>query len=60
MQKDALYKLSGFAAIMGGGLDILRVFPILTDPITREWLYAAIDVLLVFGLILWFVEKAVR
>lgn len=60
MQKDALYKLSGLAAILGGGLDILRVFPILTDPITREWLYAAIDVLLVFGLIGIYLIRAER
>lgn len=60
MQKDGLYKLSGFAAIMGGGLDILRVFPILTDPITREWLYAAIDILLVFGLIGIYLIRAER
>lgn len=51
MQKDALFKLSGLAAILGGMLDIFRVFPILTDPIAREWLYTAIDILLVFGLI---------
>lgn len=51
MKQDALYKLAGFAAIAGGLIDIIRVFPVLTDPITREWLYTVIDILLVFGLI---------
>jgi len=60
MQKDALFKLSGLAAIMGGALDIFRVLPILTDPIAREWLYTAIDILLVFGLIGIYLLRAER
>lgn len=58
MKQDALYKLAGFAAIAGGLIDIIRVFPVLTDPITREWLYTVIDILLVFGLIGIYLARA--
>lgn len=61
MQKDALFKLAGAAAILGGGLRIISAFPVLDgDPIAREWLYAGIDVLLVFGLIGIYLARAER
>lgn len=58
--KDALFKLAGAAAVAGGLLDIFRVFPVLTDPISREWLYTTIDILLVFGLIGIYLVRAER
>lgn len=58
MQPDALYKLSGLAAILGGALRIFSALPLLSDPITLQWLYAAIDVLLVFGLIGIYLSRA--
>lgn len=51
MNTDALYRFSGMAAICGGALRILTAFPFTQDPILLEWLYTAIDVLLLFGLI---------
>src|SRR5262245_15605862 len=50
MDAPNLYRLSGAAAIAGGAARIFSAFPLLADPIAREWLYTAIDVLLLFGL----------
>lgn len=50
MNKEALYRLSGAAAVAGGAARIFSAFPLLDDPIAREWLYTAVDVLLLFGL----------
>jgi hypothetical protein len=50
MNADALYRMSGFAALAGGSLRILSAFPWISDPVALEWLYAGIDVLLLLGL----------
>jgi hypothetical protein len=57
---SALYRLAGVAAIAGGALRVLSSAPWLEDPIAREWLYAAIDVLLLFGLMGVYLERAAR
>ncbi|MGE0740974.1 MAG: hypothetical protein AB7O98_06490 [Hyphomonadaceae bacterium] len=51
MRADILFRLAGWAAILGGALRIFAVFPWTSDPISLEWLYTGIDVLLLFGLI---------
>lgn len=55
-----LFRLSGVAAIAGGALRILASFPISRDPVTLEWLYTAIDVLLLFGVIGIYLARAQR
>lgn len=50
MNTDQLFKLSGAMAIAGGGARIASSFNWLQDPVALEWLYTAIDVLLLFGL----------
>lgn len=50
MNPDQLFRLAGGGAIAGGAARIFSAFPLLTDPTTLQWLYAAIDVLLLFGL----------
>lgn len=60
MQAGQLFRLSGAAAIAGGLLRVLASFPIVVDPLALEWLYTAIDVLLLLGLIgvyLWRAER---
>lgn len=56
----ALFRLAGFAAIAGGVLRIAASFPISDNPIALEWLYTAIDVLLLFGLIGIYLQRAER
>lgn len=58
MQPDALYKLSGLAAFLGGALRIFSVLPLMNDPVALQWLYTAIDVLLVFGLVGIYLSRA--
>ena len=47
---EALLRMSGLAAVVAGTLRILAAFPVFHGQITLEWLYTAIDVLLLFGL----------
>lgn len=47
----ALFRLAASAAIAGGALRILSAFNPFGDTIATEWLYTAIDILLLFGLI---------
>lgn len=51
LNATALFRLAAVAAIAGGGLRIVSSFGALSDPVTLEWLYTAIDVLFLFGLI---------
>jgi hypothetical protein len=60
MNAKQLFALSGVAAIAGGLLRILAAFPLITDPVTLEWLYAAIDVLLLMGLMGIYLARAER
>jgi hypothetical protein len=55
-----LFRLAGAAAIAGGVLRIFASFPLLEDAVTLEWLYTAIDVLLLFGLIGLYLARAER
>lgn len=50
MNYAALYRMSGVAAVAGGALRIASSFPISQDPVTLDWLYTGIDVLLLMGL----------
>lgn len=50
MNEYALFRLSGLAALSGGALRILTAFAWTEDRILLEWTYAAIDVLLLLGL----------
>jgi hypothetical protein len=60
MKPTQLYLLSGIAAIAGGLARIAASFPIITDPVQREWLYTAIDILLLFGIIGIYLQRAER
>jgi hypothetical protein len=60
MNSAQLYALAGLAAVAGGLARIAASFPILPDPIALEWLYTAIDVLLLFGLIGIYLQRAER
>lgn len=60
MNSAVLFRLSGAAAIAGGLLRIAAGLPLLSDPITLEWLYTAIDVLLLFGLMGIYLQRAER
>lgn len=60
MNSETLFKLSGVAAILGGLARIFSAFPLVQDDVTREWLYTAIDILLVFGLIGIYLARASR
>jgi hypothetical protein len=55
-----LFRLAGAAAIAGGALRALAALELLDDPVTLEWLYASIDVLLLFGLIGIYLARASR
>jgi hypothetical protein len=50
MDANALFRFSGFAALAGGALRIAAAFPLTEDRVLLEWLYAAIDILLLLGL----------
>ncbi|MBL8546956.1 MAG: hypothetical protein JNL81_10865 [Hyphomonadaceae bacterium] len=60
MNHATLYRLSGAAAIAGGALRIASSFPLTQDPASLEWLYAGIDILLLFGLIGIYLQRAER
>jgi len=60
MKTQQLFALSGFAAIAGGLLRIFAAFPLVRDPVTLEWLYTAIDVLLLMGLMGIYLARAER
>lgn len=60
MSPRQLYRLAAIAAVAGGGARIFSAFPLLPDPIALEWLYAAIDALLLFGLIGVYLKRAAR
>jgi hypothetical protein len=55
-----LFLLSGIAAITGGLARIAASFPLGLDPTSAEWLYTAIDVLLLFGLLGIYLQRAER
>jgi len=58
MNTNALFGLAGACAIAGGALRIFAAFPLINDPISLEWLYTAIDVLMLFGLMGIYLERA--
>ncbi|MGD9966578.1 MAG: hypothetical protein AB7T59_08670 [Hyphomonadaceae bacterium] len=60
MNRNALVKLSAGAAMAGGSLRLISSFPWTNDAVTLEWLYAGIDVLLLFGLLGIYLERAER
>jgi hypothetical protein len=60
MKAEALFRLAGVAAILGGAARIFSVFPWTTDAITREALYDVIDALLLFGVIGIYLERRER
>jgi hypothetical protein len=55
-----LFRLAAIAAIAGGLLRIAAAFPLFSDPVTLEWLYTTIDVLLLFGLIGIYLDRSER
>lgn len=57
---SSLLPLAGLAAVCGGLARIFAAFPLLTDPADREWLYTAIDILLLFGLLGVYLDRAGR
>lgn len=60
MNAEQLFALSGAAAIAGGLLRIFSAFPVISDPVSLEWLYTTIDVLLLLGLIGIYLARAER
>jgi len=60
MDQRTLFRLSAIAAIAAGLARIGAAFPLFTSPIEREWLYTVIDVLLLFGLIGIYLDRAPR
>jgi hypothetical protein len=60
MNAAALFRLAAFAAIAGGAARIVSAFSFITDPITLEWLYTGIDVLLLFGLVGVYLDRFER
>lgn len=60
MNTQQLFALSGIAAIGGGLLRVFAAFPLVSDPVTLEWLYTAIDVLLLLGLMGIYLARAER
>src|SRR5262245_37801445 len=60
MKSAQLFTLAGLAAIAGGLLRIVVAFPVISDEITLQWLYTGIDVLLTFGLIGIYLDRAAR
>lgn len=57
---DQLYRAAGAAALAGGVLRIIAAFPLSAGPTTLEWLYTAIDALLLLGLIGIYLSRAAR
>lgn len=60
MKPAQLFLLSGIAAIVGGLARIIASFPLVTDPVQLEWLYTVIDILLLFGIIGVYLQRAER
>ncbi len=58
MNASQLFRLSGAAAIAGGALRIISAFPLITDPIQQQWLWAIIDIFLTLGLIGIYLSRA--
>ncbi len=55
-----LYRLAAAAAVLGGAARIFSSFSFIADPITLQWLYIVIDVMLTFGLIGIYLDRAAR
>lgn len=60
MTPAMLFRLSAAAAVLGGAARIFAAFSLIGDAIALEWLYTAIDVLLSFGLIGIYLDRAAR
>ena len=60
MKPAQLFLFSGIAAMTGGLARIAASFPLITDPIQLEWLYTVIDILLLFGIIGIYLQRAER
>lgn len=60
MNTTQLFTLSGLAAVAGGLLRIAVAFPVIGDEITLQWLYTGIDMLLTFGIIGIYLDRAKR
>ncbi len=60
MNPMQLFRLAGAAAVAGGAARVFSAFPFVSDPIAQQWLYAAIDVLLLLGLIGIYLDRAGR
>lgn len=60
MTPTILFRASGAAALAGGVLRIIAAFPVSDDPVTLEWLYTIIDVLLLFGIMGIYLSRAAR
>jgi hypothetical protein len=60
MPQTVLYRLAAIAAVLGGLMRILAAFPVVEDTTTLEGLYTAIDILLLFGLIGIYLDRAER
>ena len=58
MNAQMLYRLAGVAALAGGAARIFSALPVRIDPIALQWLYTAIDVLLLFGLMGLYLKRA--
>lgn len=60
MNQRALRQSSGLAAVAGGALRVGAALPWTAEPIAMEWLYTAIDILLLFGLMGIYLTRAPR
>jgi hypothetical protein len=60
MTPALLFRATGAAAIAGGALRIVASVWVLEDRVAQEWLYAAIDVLLLFGVMGIYLVRASR
>ena len=55
---QALFRLSGAAAIAGGLMRIAAAFPLPLGEVNLQWVYTIIDVLLLFGVIGIYLARA--
>jgi len=55
-----LYRAAGAAALSGGLMRLVAAFPVTENEIALEWLYTAIDVLLLFGVMGIYLSRAPR
>jgi hypothetical protein len=60
MNSGMLFRLAGLAALVGGSLRVAAAFTLVRDAIALEWLYTAIDVLVLFGLMGIYLARAER